>query len=388
MIKKLLLFIVFTVLLLPLHAQMQEALPIDTLYRFRFVKGKDMFFVPYHGNDVQLDSLLRTIGRYRTLLQEGKMYISVSSYAATPGEDKSAARMAYIRNNRVKGELVTRGEVTEEMFVTDKVINHAWRDSLFDVVIVTFPASVEKVERIVGKEAAERVRTYIREIELQQQVPVADVRRVEVEQNEAERCAAERNEAERFAVKAERQRTAVSNTFPDTACHAESIPSPVSAFSLRFNLLRWATLTADLGLEYRIDSRWAILADGTFTNWGWKDKTRRYRIWKISPEARYYLGKERHGFLGAMYHFGEFNYKLGETGKRGNYQGGGITGGYLLPLTSSLNLDFHAALGYTNIEYDQYTRIDGVNVRENKHGRLTKNYWGINQLGISLVWKL
>ena len=105
-----------------------------------------------------------------------------------------------------------------------------------------------------------------------------------------------------------------------------------AAFALRTNLLRLATLTADFGLEYRLaDARIAILLNGTYADWGWKEKQRRYKIWRVSPEARCYLGTRRRGFLGAMYHRGGFHYKLNATGKAGDYQGGGITGGYRLP---------------------------------------------------------
>ena len=70
----------------------------------------------------------------------------------------------------------------------------------------------------------------------------------------------------------------------------------------------------------------------------------------------------------------------------GDYQGGGITGGYRLPLTRHWAFDFHAAAGYTRAEYDEYTRIGTVNVLRNKSGKLVKDYWGINQLGVSLLY--
>ena len=72
--------------------------------------------------------------------------------------------------------------------------------------------------------------------------------------------------------------------------------------------------------------------------------------------------------------------------KAGDYQGGGITGGYRLPLTRHWAFDFHAAAGYTRAEYDEYTRIGTVNVLRNKSGKLVKDYWGINQLGVSLLY--
>lgn len=157
-----------------------------------------------------------------------------------------------------------------------------------------------------------------------------------------------------------------------------------SSFSLRANLLRWATLTPDLGVEWRMNRNIGILVNGTWTSWSWSDKDRKYALWKLSPEVRYYIGKEKRGFVGAMYHIGEFNYKLSDNGKQGDYQGGGITGGYTLELTPSFSLDFHAGVGYTRAEYDKYKVTDGVRVRCDS---AKKDYWGLNQVGVTLVWK-
>ena len=184
------------------------------------------------------------------------------------------------------------------------------------------------------------------------------------------------------------EKTETAETAVATATDATAVPVSCSGgipkLTLRTNLLRWATLTPDLGLEWRISHNVGILVNGTWTSWNWDNKNRRYALWKISPEVRYYIGKEKRGYLGAMYHIGEFNYKLGDTGKQGDYQGGGITGGWQLPLNRALSLDFHAALGYTYADYDKYNVMDGVRVRQ---GSDSKNYWGINQLGITLVWK-
>ena len=155
--------------------------------------------------------------------------------------------------------------------------------------------------------------------------------------------------------------------------------------TLRANLLHWATLTPDLGFEWRMNRHFGLLLNGSWTTWSWDHKNRRYALWKVSPEVRYYLGKQGKGFLGVMYHTGEFHYKLGKTGKQGNYQGGGLTGGYIFNLNRSLSLDFHAGAGYTYADYDEYALINDVRVHK---GSKTKNYWGINQLGITLIWKL
>ena len=56
--------------------------------------------------------------------------------------------------------------------------------------------------------------------------------------------------------------------------------------SLRANLLRWATLTPDLGVEWRICPSWGIAVNSSWTSWSWNDKDRRYALWEVAPEVR------------------------------------------------------------------------------------------------------
>ena len=155
--------------------------------------------------------------------------------------------------------------------------------------------------------------------------------------------------------------------------------------SLRANLLRWATLTPDLGLEWRVHPSWGILVNGSWTSWSWNGKDRRYALWEVMPEVRYYIGKEKRGYLGAMFKAGQFNYKLSATGRQGDLMGGGITGGYQLRLSDALSLDFNVAVGCLHADYEQYETIGGVRVRA---GKETKNWWGPINAGVTLVWKL
>lgn len=154
---------------------------------------------------------------------------------------------------------------------------------------------------------------------------------------------------------------------------------------LRANLLRWATLTPDLGVEWRIDNNWAVLVNGSWTTWSWNDKARRYAMREIAPEVRYYLGKETGGYFGASYKVGSFNYKFSQTGKQGDIMGGGITGGYVLKLNNTLSLDFSLGLGYIHAGYDEYVLMDGVRMRS---GEGSKNWWGPTNIGVSLVWNV
>lgn len=344
MLKRFMFIFFFVLLALPLVAQEKRG----STYIFRFVPGKDMFFIPYLQNASQWKELCDTLNVCMQQIKDGEMYINVSSYAATSGT-RPARRVAYMRNNRVKAELINRLGLKEKMFVVDRIIPIGYgANNLHDVVVVTFPANVSKVARVAGDEAA--------------------LRSLSLSSPEAQ------GEAVPNSVP-----LGDSNTTSDAAGHA------ASTFSLRANLLRWATLTPDLGLEWRINPNWGMVLNGSWTSWSWKDKDRRYALWRISPEFRYYIGKERNGYIGAMYHIGEFNYKLSKTGKQGNLQGGGLIGGYQLKMSSCLSLDFTIGLGCTHADYDKYEVIDAVRV---KSGKANKNYWGVNQLGITLVWKI
>ena len=156
-------------------------------------------------------------------------------------------------------------------------------------------------------------------------------------------------------------------------------------FSLRANLLRWATLTPDLGLEWRVNGLWGILVNGSWTSWSWNGKDRRHALWEVSPEVRHYMGKEKRGYVGAMYKAGEFNYKFSATGRQGELMGGGITGGYGLRLNDALSLDFSLAVGCLHADYEQYEVQDGVRVRQ---GKESKNWWGPVGVGVTLVWMI
>ena len=157
------------------------------------------------------------------------------------------------------------------------------------------------------------------------------------------------------------------------------------SLSLRANLLRWATLTPDLGIEWRISPSVGVLVNGSWTSWTWKNNDRRYALWEVSPEVRWYIGEKKAWHIGAMGKVGEFDYKLSATGKQGDLMGGGITGGYKLRLSDALSLDFNVAVGCLHADCEKYEVIDGVRVRA---GKETKNWWGPINAGVTLVWKL
>jgi hypothetical protein len=348
----------------------------DTTYTFRFVPQKDMFYVPWNGNDTELARLLECIENSKATIFDGKLPLLVDGYCNSLGGEAENLATAKIRANRVKSELIIRAKIKEENFITH---NHATGGD-FVIVRLTVPA---KETAAMDAEAEARRRAEAERLETETR---AEQERRAEEQRKAEeaRLAAEPTVAgRRERQKAEAEKAALQNALAGTLSDIK-ITNDYHLF-LRANLLRWATLTPDLGLEWRICPSWGIAVNGSWTSWTWSDKDRRYALWEVAPEIRYYMGEKKAWYLGAMFKAGQFNYKLSETGKQGDLMGGGITAGYQLRLNKALALDFNLGLGYLNADFEKYEVIDGVRVRR---GNETKDWCGPINAGVTLVWKL
>ena len=324
-------------------------------YTFRFVADDDMFYIPWSGNGEELDRLLACIAENRAAILAGSVPVEVEGRCTSQPSAAENLAVAKTRSNRVKTEMILRGGLSEACFTTK---NHASGGNLVTVRIV-IPAGEPEAGLEAQRSAAKE----------------AEAGRLAAEKRaEAERLAAARAEAER---EAREPVVRVEGPAEPEAC--------AMGLDLRANLLRWATLTPDLGLEWRICPSWGIAVNGSWTSWSWNDKDRRYALWEVAPEIRYYMGEKKAWYLGAMFKAGQFNYKLSETGKQGDLMGGGITAGYQLRLNKALALDFNLGLGYLNADFEKYEVIDGVRVR---CGNETKNWCGPINAGVTLVWKL
>ena len=349
----------------------------DTTYTFRFVPQKDMFYVPLDGNDRELARLLECVRRNKDSILGGSLPLYVDGYCNSLDSEKENLRMAAIRSNRVKSELIVRGGIKEECFITKPHAKSHAADGDLVIVRLTVPAPEASATESEGLSKAEEERLAAERAE-QERKATEERRKAEEARHAAEKAEADRLAKEQAARQAEQPQEI-------TATPLESPSSAPYHFALRANLLRWATLTPDLGLEWRICPSWGIAVNGSWTSWSWSDKDRRYALWEVAPEVRYYMGEKKAWYLGAMFKTGQFNYKLSETGKQGDLMGGGITAGYQLRLNKALDLDFNLGLGYLNADYEKYEVIDGVRVRR---GNETKDWWGPINAGVTLVWKL
>ena len=107
----------------PMFAQATDKAPQIV---FRFVEGKDMFYVPWNGNGTVLDSLCQLINPAE--LDMGS--VKVDGYSKT-------RKLSMIRCNRVKSELIVRKGLQEEHFTTTNNAGE-WK-GMKNVVLVTLP---------------------------------------------------------------------------------------------------------------------------------------------------------------------------------------------------------------------------------------------------------
>lgn len=317
-------------------------------YLFRFRAGDDMLYKDINAG--VLDSISVVVSGQKERILSGEIPLYVEGHAAT----QEAAR---VRSNRVKSELIAGEGLAEDCFVTT---NNADGGN-YVTVKFSIPDDNEEVEN--GKTAADKS---------------GGQKETEPTTSGEVNGSATDNPSDT----SEKMQSEVSqNTLEGriTCNHRGGY-----RFALRANLLRWATLTPDLGIEWRVNHNVGIAVHGSWTSWSWDNKSRRYALWEIAPEVRWYLGKWRRGYVGAMYKAGSFNYKLSATGRQGDLMGGGITGGYQLRLNDVLSLDFSIAVGCLHADYEKYQTIDGVRVRR---GEDSKNWWGPVNAGVTLVWR-
>jgi len=339
--------------------------PEETIATFKFLHGKDMFFVPYGGNDVELSRLFNTVERFRKEITSGEIYVHVNGYSASMPTAKENLRLAFIRSNRVKSELITRRGLLEEHFRTK---NHTEPyEGHKNIVIVTLRYSLVETHICVSDSTSNEDTVIAR--------------------TQSEAIQQENNPQENLAVPPrDQENPAVPHGDLAAAPCRRSCP-----FVVRTNLLYDAFLTPTLGIEWRLNHNLGVKLDGSYAYWG-NEHGRVQKLWMLSPEVRWYMGAPKRLYLGAAANFGEYNIYKGmigsmfpdDKGYQGDFWNAGLTAGYQLPLSRHFALDFNIGLGYTRYQYDSFTVADRR--REFVEKGKTKNFWGPTQAGISLIW--
>lgn len=158
---------------------------------------------------------------------------------------------------------------------------------------------------------------------------------------------------------------------------------PRDLFSLRTNLLYWIGGVPNIGMELMLSKSVGILVNGGVAPWSIENPKLNWEAWFVSPEVRFYMGQQKRWFAGAQFIMGDYDLQVKSLGSNGSIIAGGVTGGYKLPLSECLDIDFSLGLGYGEFKYDNYR-----NNNKGVGGFATKKWVMPTQAGISLVWKI
>ncbi|KAA6347205.1 hypothetical protein EZS27_005310 [termite gut metagenome] len=432
------------------YGQRSPAAEDEKTLLFKFPAQRDTFFVPYRGNDVELDRLYSYVEKYGSEIRDGKLLLYVDGYCSSFDDTNKNLQTAFLRNSHVKSDLIVHKGLKEKNFVTvshtipyeegsedivtvrmripdrlnvegkkkkvqnTEVSDTAWVDKGLskedNFIIVNHTSTSENnkdsvkvtVKAPVGLQLqspqlewfdnnyiiVNYVNTYEgRKDTMTVRIPIRPASKERVTTTQETKKAEETERAEVVEQKTE-EVVPVVVELPVKIVPSEPLLGSFHGLnvSLRTNMLYWLGTIPNAGIAWRPFDRLEIIVNGLYNYWSWKNGDRLYRTQMIVPEFRWYLGEKQQWFWGGEFHAGDFNYKFGKNGYQGDLKGGGITGGYRMYLSKIFDMDFYLGLGYTQLGYDTYNRSKGVMVKKGES--VEKDFWGPTQGGISLIWKI
>ena len=234
-----------SLVLLPLSAQEKT----DTVYTFRFMPDRDMFYIPYSGNDTELVRLEECIRNHKTDILDGKLPLYVDGYCNSFDSEAENLSTAKTRSNRVKSELITRQRLTEECFITK---NHSGSGDYVTVRIV-IPADKAEEARLAA-ERAEQERAAAEQAKQQQ---------LEQQKQEQERIAREKEQA-RLAE--EQARQAAEQVKADSLAQAQVGAERLAAVKEKGQRRGWY-VGISAGMSFGTSAMGSFGADRTTPGW-------------------------------------------------------------------------------------------------------------------------
>lgn len=355
----------FIMLALPLSAQEKE----DSVYIFRFLPKRNMFYSPGLNNGEELVRIYESVDRYKDSIMAHDIYLYVDGFYNKKADKYSTART---RSNRVKSELITRKGLKEDNFITR---NHA---ATSNYVTVRF-----RPKGWVPNEPFDLEPVDIEQLEMESDTAFVDPQVGEetpVAQPEEIVSAAD---------------TVVVIECPDSYdFEAQSEPATSSVvksdsrFALKTNLLFYTVLMPNIEAEWMFANRWSAALEIQGAWYSKENPHKVYRLSTVTPEIRFWtIDRSRwHGmYVGLFGGYGKYDLSKGRNGHEGEGFMAGLSIGYMWPISKHLSLDAGIGVGYMSAQDKLYKPSDDCYLYQ-----YTKNinYVGPLRLKLSLVWRV
>lgn len=176
-----------------------------------------------------------------------------------------------------------------------------------------------------------------------------------------------------------------------------ALPGMAQDWALKTNLLYDAVLSPTVSIEAGLAPKWSAELSGTLNNWTVND--RRWKMWMLQPEARYWFCQRFSGhFVGAHVLGGQFNFgnlpfdfkflgtnfgALRDKRYQGWMVGAGVAYGYSWILSRHWNLEAEIGIGWIYSRFDEYNCSDcGKKTRSDLH----HNYFGPTKAAINIIY--
>lgn len=171
---------------------------------------------------------------------------------------------------------------------------------------------------------------------------------------------------------------------------------PPHYWALKTNMIHDLILVPNIGLEWYVGKNLSVEADYSGAWWGTKYRTHLWRYYGGNVQLNYYFkGKSeadagftpfRGWHVGVYGEMASYDFQFGRRGYQGKVAGGGgLVGGYTLPLNRHFSLDLMLGLGFFGGRYKVCRYMDGHEVWIETRMR---NWWGPTRIGVTLSWLL
>lgn len=379
---RLMVALVVFMLTLPLSAQEKE----DSIFTFRFLTGRDMFYAPGLNNGSELKRLFECVDRNRDLITSRKIYLYVDGYYKE--NQPKGLVIGRTRSNRLKSELITRKGLKESNFITR---NHPAQRNL-----VTLRFVPHDQINIIPRDAADEVQPATDEtiVGCPQELQSELIAVTEILPPDAE-CDSVQTPPVVDPV------TPVTTELDEATPEEETAPADLTLATdnatkkvrdwnviLKTNMLGYAVLMPNLEIEWKFAKRWSVALEGQGAWWAKESAPRKvYRLATLIPEVRYWAidRSKWHGmYVGVFGGIGTFDLYKGSRGHEGEGYMAGASVGYMWPIAKHLSLDASIGAGYLRARDKEYIPLDGHFLYQ-----LTKNrnYVGPLRLKLSLAWR-